>query len=327
MKSGPALLEAQASKSEHRSRLLGDTISDEEEQDEAASTIRDASWTNGDDEDGEVEAEEGDGGMQEASENDDGVAEDPQISLMEVMDLVKVDREPLNEKGYLGVAGLRSDRKMERFVSRLAGEMKLHIVDVGGLKGTVPYYSGRKATQSFAALKTELLHASKMRDGWLVRHGLHHKARKRTTHALPLLEVTKKRKQRRTKGNLLQTSGAITKKTKSRATRARKRGRESSEDDDGQDVSLLSFASTKALKAVHEVPDVVVGLFGSRAIIVICSIVVLSFLFCVDDKKAYTECEDPLDTSPTPPPLEDHIVTANLKLVKGGKLRPPDFQS
>merc|ERR1719359_1488399 len=68
---------------------------------------------------------------------------------------------PLNERGYKGVAKLRSQKQMEIYVRRLVASQGLYVVDDGALKGMVPYYSGAKATQSFKALTTEIEKAEK----------------------------------------------------------------------------------------------------------------------------------------------------------------------
>jgi hypothetical protein len=89
------------------------------------------------------------------------------ISLMAVMDILEADRAALNEDGYASIASQRSNRKMERFVRRIATDLGLVITDEGGLKGLVPYYSGQTDTQSFSALQLELLTAAEQPDSWI----------------------------------------------------------------------------------------------------------------------------------------------------------------
>jgi len=75
---------------------------------------------------------------------------------------------PLNERGYKGVAKLRSQKQMEIFVRRLVANQGLYVVDEGALRGMVPYYSGAKATQSFKALTTEIEKAEKKKkNSWV----------------------------------------------------------------------------------------------------------------------------------------------------------------
>jgi len=224
-------------------------------------------------------------------QKDDEVSAKPRrkkLALMAVMDMLEAERAPLNEDGYVDVANSRSNRRMERFVERLADEMSLMIVDEGGLKGLVPYYSGQKATQSFESLQAELLSTARMTDGWVSRK--HKKRRKERMH---------------TEANLLQTDAS-----QHKAHHSAESSRPA--------LSLLS-----AVRAVHKVPDLAVAVFGSRTIVLGCTMALIIALICVDEKKRSAkgmEYEDPLNMSPTPPPCkEDPIVTANLKLLRGGK--------
>merc|ERR1711879_905376 len=72
----------------------------------------------------------------------------------------------LNEAGYKTIANLHSEREMAAFVTRVAEELGYEIKSESKLNGVVPYYSGKKATQSFKALKSELAHTSTERKGW-----------------------------------------------------------------------------------------------------------------------------------------------------------------
>lgn len=75
---------------------------------------------------------------------------------------------PLTEKGYKQVAQLHSLRETEAFIRRVIAKEDLKIIDEGGLKGIVPYYSGHKSKQSLRDLTSELEYSShKKNDGWL----------------------------------------------------------------------------------------------------------------------------------------------------------------
>jgi hypothetical protein len=72
----------------------------------------------------------------------------------------------LDEEGYRTIAKMNSEREMLYFVKRAAEENGYVISDIGSLHGVVPYYSGKKATQSFLALQDELSRTSKQPKGW-----------------------------------------------------------------------------------------------------------------------------------------------------------------
>jgi len=253
------------------------------------------------DEDGDsADTEDVDADEVADSEDDDdepSVAEMKRRSLVTVMDMIEADEEPLNENGYLDVVSFNNNRKMERFVTRLVDEMSLQIVDPGGLKGMVPYYSGQKSTQSFRNLQSELLSTARMGDGWLVK--------KRNKN---------RQSSRFTKGVLLQTDATQhTTQHKSKGTT--------------EQVSLLGLVSTRASKAVHKVPDLAMALFGSRTAVVLCSIGLVACLFCLDERNRTSkgvEYEDPLNMSPTPPSVKQ-VFNANGKPSRGanGALAEP----
>merc|ERR1711924_254857 len=71
------------------------------------------------------------------------------------------DSVSLGESGYRKIAKLESASEMEHFIKRVVDELGYKISDVGSLHGVVPYYSGKKAVQSYAALKEELSRVSK----------------------------------------------------------------------------------------------------------------------------------------------------------------------
>jgi hypothetical protein len=79
---------------------------------------------------------------------------------------VKAAEVSLDEDGYRTIAKLNSEREMLYFVKRAAEENGYVISDIGSLHGVVPYYSGKKATQSFLALQEELQRTSKQPTGW-----------------------------------------------------------------------------------------------------------------------------------------------------------------
>jgi hypothetical protein len=95
------------------------------------------------------------------------------ISLKAVKEIMEADNAPLSEEGYYALASSRSNRKMERFIERVAIDLDLQLTDVGGLKGVVPYYSGQKDTQSFDALQRELLTTAADPEGWLTKKTRH----------------------------------------------------------------------------------------------------------------------------------------------------------
>jgi len=63
---------------------------------------------------------------------------------------------PLDEEGYDAVSALEADEEMEIFIRRLIKAMDYKIIDMGGLHGVVPYYSGTKVSQSFTNLLRDL---------------------------------------------------------------------------------------------------------------------------------------------------------------------------
>lgn len=67
----------------------------------------------------------------------------------------------LNENGYKQVSSLKSNAEMGTYIRRVISSMGLSVTDEAGLTGVVPYYSGMSATQSFAALKHEIISAPK----------------------------------------------------------------------------------------------------------------------------------------------------------------------
>jgi len=275
--------------------------------------------TSNDGEDVEVESgiedgtdeEQEDTGMDENDDTGDDVGATPRktkrLSMLAVVDLHDADKQTLNENGYLNIASARSNRKMERFVKRLIDEMSFEIIDVGGLKGMVPFYSGQKATQSFEALTAELLSTARMSDGWLLRAG------GRKAHPSTATMHQNKKVKKGKPALLLQTNQTKQPEHHEKPARAHA-------DSHFPQVSLLSSAATGAVRVVHKVPDLAVALFGSRTLIVLCTVGLVGCIFCLDERKRTGgkhmdhEYQDPLNMSPNPP------------VIKGAKDAPPVSQ-
>mmetsp|Transcript_93200 Transcript_93200/g.164871 ORF Transcript_93200/g.164871 Transcript_93200/m.164871 type:complete len:421 (-) Transcript_93200:158-1420(-) len=140
---------------------------------EEAQAMQDLEQGGSSDSDADSEETEGDSdaaedeavGDEEDSADEDGEDSKQErrgrLSLME-----SADGAQLNEQGYEAVAATQDARRMEIFVRRLASDLGMKIVDEGALKGFVPYYSGQKDTQSFEAMREELL-SSATPGGWV----------------------------------------------------------------------------------------------------------------------------------------------------------------
>jgi len=84
----------------------------------------------------------------------------------------QADGVSLNEGGYKEIAALKNQREMTQFVKRVAKFLGYKITSEWKLNGVVPYYSGKKAKQSFKALKAELVKtAMKGKQGWAKKVG------------------------------------------------------------------------------------------------------------------------------------------------------------
>lgn len=141
-----------------------ESFADAEGDDEVAEDESDADATGEEDADQEKEEDGEDDG---SSSGDEESAK--QLSLLSVLDVKEADSVALNEDGYMTLAASRNNRKMERFVERIISKLNLEVVDEGGLKGMVPYYSGVKAKQSFEALRIELQTSARKPDSWVAR--------------------------------------------------------------------------------------------------------------------------------------------------------------
>jgi hypothetical protein len=201
--------------------------------------------------------------------------------------LVAADLESLDESGYKSIIRSRNNAKMARFITRLIEDMSLEIVDIGGLHGMVPYYSGQKSKQSFSSLQGELLSTARMGDGWVVKK----KGRKRA-HLL------------------LQTG----------VRHSKEHGRKRSHAEHPADPQL-SLVST-GHGSTHKVPDLAMAVFGSRTAILLCVAGCLACFFCLDGRERRgkpVEYEDPLNISPTPPPVKEGFDGAATSKYARGK--------
>eukprot|EP00928_Gymnodinium_smaydae_P053412 TRINITY_DN37402_c0_g1_i1.p1 TRINITY_DN37402_c0_g1~~TRINITY_DN37402_c0_g1_i1.p1 ORF type:complete len:637 (+),score=101.93 TRINITY_DN37402_c0_g1_i1:22-1932(+) len=72
-----------------------------------------------------------------------------------------------DEDGYITLVKLESASLMEEYIRRLVRYLGLEIIDEGGLAGVVPHYSGEKSSQTFWALRTELLAAAAVPNSWV----------------------------------------------------------------------------------------------------------------------------------------------------------------
>jgi len=75
---------------------------------------------------------------------------------------------PLDAQGYEALTQLKSDCAMMTFAERVIAELHCHVVDESGLKGLVPFYSGRHEKQDLSALRLELKGACTMSGRFLV---------------------------------------------------------------------------------------------------------------------------------------------------------------
>jgi hypothetical protein len=111
------------------------------------------------------------GNLSEQQSKSGAVAEAKSVAVAEAPKL-KAYKVPLSEEGYKAIAKLKDEREMGVFVKRVADELGYKIADEGSLNGVVPYYSGKKATQSFFALTAELSKTAKQRKGWAKKASL-----------------------------------------------------------------------------------------------------------------------------------------------------------
>lgn len=84
---------------------------------------------------------------------------------------LKADKVDLSESGYKTIAATEDSDEMAAFVTRVAEELGYEITSPAKLNGVVPYYNGKKAKQTFAALKHELAKTSLASKGWAKKAG------------------------------------------------------------------------------------------------------------------------------------------------------------
>jgi len=75
--------------------------------------------------------------------------------------------QPLSEAGYHNVASMKDHDSMDHFIRRVVAHHGCHVKDEGALAGMIPYYSGHKAHQTFAALDNEVKSKCAKSGTWL----------------------------------------------------------------------------------------------------------------------------------------------------------------
>jgi len=73
----------------------------------------------------------------------------------------------LDEEGYREVARMRDSAEMEIFARRVVRHMGLQVTDFGRFHGVVPYFSGTKGSQTYAALELEIANTKASPCGWV----------------------------------------------------------------------------------------------------------------------------------------------------------------
>jgi hypothetical protein len=242
--------------------------------------------TNGDDGEDIANAEDADAPQGADSHAD---SRDIRASLLQRDSFLTLD-----EHGYRSVVASRSNRAMRKFVEHLAEDMSLSIVDPGGLSGMVPYYSGQRSTQSFRALRSELLSTARMKDGWLesigsdaepisITQGNSHRSKSMPAFARPKKTKTLKKtkpKKRDPVSSLLQT-GVV----------------EHHSHQASSSTSMLSAATSSLLsvatKVAQAVPDIAVALLGSTTVVLMCALGCVGYLFYLDVRKRVDQRPEP----------------------------------
>jgi len=78
----------------------------------------------------------------------------------------------VDEDGYKYTVQLHDDKKMAKFIEKVAEKKGLAVRDKGGLTGMAPFYSGTKDIQCYKALEEEVDRVAKLKDGsWLKKAG------------------------------------------------------------------------------------------------------------------------------------------------------------
>jgi len=249
----------------------------EEEEDNANEEEDSANEEDGEEE--EVNANEEDA---EEEEDDD----DPKgsLSMVSVREVTKANKVSLDEEGYQEVANANNNRGMERFITRVANDMDMEILEVGGLQGMVPFYSGLKSSQSFAALRSELRAVSRETDGWLERRKRHHR------HESVLLQTGT------AEHGEQQASLSLLGMTATRASRAAHKV---------PDLAVALFGSR------------------TLVLICTGALVTMLFCLDEKKRTSKAVYEDPLNLDPLPPPAKDDpYAEANLAMLRGPKNAP-----
>lgn len=282
---------------------------------------------------------EGDALEDDLEDEEDGEELSPSFSQLSTMRVQEADSVPLNEDGYIALATSRNNRKMERFVERLLGEMSLEVVDVGGLKGLVPYYSGQKATQSFDTLQHELRTTARKPDSWLTKKTGSWMTKNTMTKKSKTTRAKKTKRKKHTKTtnqnmpsksllNALSRGSGTAKKASASSPESAllQTGVAQADSDSPEKLSLLTLASATVTRAVHRVPDLAMAMFGSRMAILLCTVGIIACIFCMDERKRTgknIDYENPLDISPTPPQAKpDPNMDATAIFMRGASNTP-----
>jgi hypothetical protein len=74
---------------------------------------------------------------------------------------------PVTNEGYMEVAKLKSNEEMVLFVEKVIHDMGFTVVNAGGIRGLVPFYSGEQQVQNLSSLKLEILRAALTPGSWV----------------------------------------------------------------------------------------------------------------------------------------------------------------
>jgi len=81
-------------------------------------------------------------------------------------DHITGDTANLGFVGYVQIAAMKSDAEMQKFARRVCNDMGVKIVDDGGFKGVVKFYSGTDNFQSYERLQSEVKSAANAPHSW-----------------------------------------------------------------------------------------------------------------------------------------------------------------
>jgi hypothetical protein len=78
-------------------------------------------------------------------------------------------RASLDDDGYMQVAETKDPKEMEAYTLRLISDLGLHVKNMGGVVGLLPYFDGQSeaAVQTFGKLKAEIQRNAKKKDSWV----------------------------------------------------------------------------------------------------------------------------------------------------------------